>query len=146
MTNTIRIELKNEAEVIKALTQAGQSPGQVLDAAVQAAAEIVRVAAAGYAPGPHIDMEKVEDSGSVVSYDVGPTADNWHYRFFEFGTSAHRVAPRDKDALHGPGSDEFSAGHMVGGIAPQPFLRPAIDENENAAADAAGAVIRNALP
>lgn len=58
-------------------------------------------------------------------------------KFLEWGTTDHMVRPKTMEALHwtegkaGGGKDFFSKGHMVRGIAPQPFIRPAINTKLN---------------
>lgn len=136
----IELKVVNGPEVAAALKRAGVAPGAVLDAAIKAAADVVRDAAASAAPGPEIGIERVKEA----EYDVGPEKERWYYRFFETGTQPHEVSPRQARALY-LGGDVFSAGHVVGGMPAQPFLRPAVDEKSDAAADAAGQVIKRAL-
>jgi len=55
----------------------------------------------------------------------------------EWGTTDHMIRPKTMQALHwtsgkaGGGKDFFSKGHMVRGIAPQPFIRPMINTKLN---------------
>ena len=141
---SLQVVVLNESEVIAALDRAGIKPRMVLDKAVRAAAELVRAAAVPNAPGPSISTEKSDESGATsVTYDVGPDREHWYYRFAETGTQAHQVTPGEARALRI--DDRFVARVRHPGTAARPFLRPAIDENEQRAADAAGAVIRDAL-
>lgn len=140
---SFRIEVMNEAEVAAAIRKAGLAPRAVLEAAVEAAAEVVRDAAVPNAPGPGIGKEKSEDTETVVSFHVGPDKAHWYYRFAETGAQAHQITPRVARALWIEG--RFVAGARHPGMPAKPFLRPASDENKPAASAAAGKVIREAL-
>ncbi|MFO7537615.1 MAG: hypothetical protein R6X32_06095 [Chloroflexota bacterium] len=138
------VQLLNEAEVKAAIKRLGPAAAKVLETAVNEAADVVVRAANPLAPQPVIEKETVAKSESRVEVDVGPPKEKWYYRFAERGTRPHVVNPRGKKALHG-GGDQFSSGHMVGGVAQRPFLRPALDENEAQAQTAAGKVFKRAV-
>lgn len=136
----VTVEAVNLGEVVGEIMKRPELARAVLDAAVEAAAEVIQQAAAADAPGPGIG---VNQTGEGV-YEVGPTAEKFYYAYFETGTSPHMVRPRTARALAW-GGDAFSAGHMVGGVTAQPFLRPAVDQNKDAAGDAAGEVFKKAI-
>jgi hypothetical protein len=56
-----------------------------------------------------------------------------HAPYIHFGTRAHRVTPKGKKALSwvAGGARGFSKGHMVSGIAEDPFLYRAIAKKSN---------------
>lgn len=137
---TIRVEIQNMDEVRRAIEAKILTVGVVMDQAVEAAAEVVREAAAAKAPGPEIGMEKVDKT----EYDVGPKKAKFYYAYFETGTNAHTVTPRTRLALKW-GGENYSMRNVVRGVGARPFLRPAIDENVDRAGAAAGEVIRQAI-
>lgn len=139
MGNTIRLEIQNLDEVKALIAKRPEMAREVADAAIEAAATVILGIAKKDAPGPGLDYEKVGDA----EYDVGPVKAKWYYRFFETGTSAHLVLPRTKRALTIGG--EYAASAHPGGIPAAPFLRPAIDEGGERAADAAGEVWKRAI-
>ena len=81
--------------------------------------------------------------GGATAYG-GPTKEKFYLAFFETGTGAHRVEPQTKEALHW-GGEAFSEGHVVGGMAARPFMRPAVDEGRDEVAAKIGEVLVGAL-
>jgi len=141
---SLTVQVVNERDVIAALERAGVAPRAVLTAAMLAASRIIENAAEQKAPGPHIEHEVVEDTATKVSVHVGPDKDHWYYRFFETGTSAHLVKPVDRKAIL-IGGDTMRAFAVAGPVTAKPYLRPAVDNNKNQAADAAGLVFKQVL-
>lgn len=137
---TLRVEVKNIDEVRRVLEQLGAKANAALPAAVEAGAKVLAAKIAENAPGPHIAYEM---NGSSAL--VGPDKAHFYYAYFETGTSGHRVEPRTAGALHWGGGDAFSAGHSVGGVAAEPFMRPAVDEGADEVGEAVGRVLVEAL-
>lgn len=135
----IRIEIQNLDEVKRLLEQLGPRAKGVLPEAIEGGAGVLRdrMAAKAGSDGIGVEME-----GSTAL--IGPDKEHFYLAFFETGTGAHRVEPQSKRALHW-GGGAFSAGHVVGGIAARPFMRPAVDEGRDAVAAKIGEVIRAAL-
>ena len=134
----IRLEIQNLDEVKRLLEQLGPRAKAVLPAAVEAGAGVLRDKMAAKAPGDGIGVEL---DGSTAY--VGPTKEKFYYVFFETGTSTHKVEPGAKKALKF--GETFAARAFPGGIAPQPFMRPAVDEGKDAVAVKIGEVIQAAL-
>lgn len=135
----IRVEIRNLDEVKRALAALGPRANSVLPEAVEAGAEVLKAKMIALAPGPGIGIEM----DGATAY-VGPLKEKFYYAFFETGTGSHMVRPVRKKALNWAG-DAFSAGHVVGGVAPAPFMRPAVDEGADAVGDRVGEVIVRAL-
>ena len=140
MSNEIQVKLVNEAEVMRDLAAAGLSVEVVMRAAIAAAAEVVQQAAIPLAPGPGIGVNQTADDTAFV----GPVKEKWYYRFQETGTVRHFVKFRDKKALW-MGAGRPFAYATVGGVAAQPFMRPAVDENHGPIGNAAGEHWQRAL-
>ncbi len=136
---TIRIEIRNLDEVKRLIAELGPRAKTVLPQAVEEGAKVLQAKMISLAPGPGIGIEM----NGATAY-IGPDKQHFYYAFFETGTSAHRVSPVRKQALNW-GGDAFSAGHTVGGIAPEPFMRPAVDEGADAVGQRVGEVIAQAL-
>lgn len=139
MANGFRIEIENLNEVVGLLEALGPKAKTALPEAVEQGAEVLKERMAARGPGDGIGVEM---DGSTAY--VGPLKEKFYYVFFELGTSAHGVKPRGARALNW-GGDAFSAGHVVGGIAPEPFMRPAVDEGADAVGEKVGAVLREAV-
>lgn len=143
MAVKIKLEVMNLAEVRKALEELGPRAEGVLPKAVEAGAEELRDRMAAKGPGDGIGTEERYNGGGRVIYYVGPLKEKFYYAFFETGTSAHLVKPRSARALHW--GDTVAARAMAGGIAPAPFMRPAVDEGKDAVAAKVGEVIRESI-
>lgn len=140
MALTVRVT--GDQEVMRRLARMGVAASDVLETATVAAATVLQSAAAGMAPGPHIGQETTEKSRTRVTVKVGPTKEKWYYRFFETGTKPHTIRGRPFLVL-GPDKVVRSVNHP--GMAARPFLRPALDSEQERAMDASGAVLRSAV-
>ncbi len=135
----IKLDLINEAEVLEAIRKRPELARQVLNEAVEAAAKVIQERMIPKAPGPGIEMD---NTGEAV-WEVGPEKAKFYYGFFETGTAAHLVLPREAQALKI--GEEYAASAHPGGIPARPFMRPAVDEGKDAAGEAAGEVIKKAI-
>lgn len=135
---------------------------EVIEAALLAGGEVIRDAAQSRAPGPielqlttgrtlkrRVDSKfaGVLKSNAKVAA-IGPDAEHWYYRFFEFGAKAHDIAPKRVQALLLRGIDaaKFAARAIqTGGVKMRAFLRPAVDENGDAAVQAMARVLESEL-
>ena len=80
----------------------------------------------------------VKSNAKLVA--IGPSKKHWYYRFFEFGATKHDISVTD------PGWIAFldvvaPLARQTGGVRKQPFLRPAVDNNKDAAVRAMGSVL-----
>lgn len=143
----VSVKIEGADEVAAELRQIGRRAGQVLEAGALAGADVVAGDANRRAPGPNIHAEVVERSQSSVTVDIGPDEEHWYYKFFETGTQPHRITPLNRKALRFEVGDEeiFALAVQHPGMAAQPFLRPALDENADGAAGAAGQALRRLL-
>lgn len=139
----IRVRLEGSEELLSKLREMGIRVQDVLEPAVQAAAELVRDAARPAAPGPHVETETTQRTAKRVEVSVGPDRGHWYYRFFETGTAGH--GPARRRLMVWPGADGVIVARFVSGVGASPFLRPAMDGNEGAAQQAMGARWRNAV-
>lgn len=139
MADNISVTLEGGEELVAKLREMGIKVQDVLEPAMLAGATMVRDAARGQAPGPHIEMETTKRTAKVIEVSVGPAAAKWYYRFFELGTSAH--GPRRARLMVWEGG----AARRVSGIAAKPFLRPAADSQGDAALDRTGRDFRSAV-
>lgn len=140
---TIRVTLEGDEDLIRKLHAMGLRVQDLLEPAVQAAAELVRDDARGMAPGPAIEQEKTRATRTLVEVSVGPDRRHWYYRFLESGTAGHGPARR-RFMVFNPGGGLVFTGY-VRGTSARPFLRPAADSNEDAAADKMGSMWSRAI-
>ena len=141
------LHLDGEEELLKSLQALGEEANRVLSDAALAGGKVIRDAANPRAPGPHIEMKIERSSTGFAEAIVGPDAEHWHYQFSEFGTAAHAVRPDQKEALRffSESGEVFAMEVQHPGMAAQPFMRPAYDENKDKAAEATAAKFRESM-
>lgn len=123
------VRIEGGEVLLRRLHELGVNVQDVLEAATVAGAELVREAAEGRAPGPHVERETVRRSQERCEVDVGPDKEHWYYRFAETGARAHGISG---DPLVFEGSSGLVVTRHVDhpGTPQRPFLRPAMDGNE----------------
>lgn len=144
-SNRIEVTLEGGEELAAALRALDGGVKAALRAAMRAASEPVVDTANAKAPGPHIDAEVVSASEGKVTVAVGPDKAHWYYRFLERGAAAHEITGSPLLTFDGREGMIRMAGLTHPGMAARPFLRPAFDEKQKAAEDAASAVLRAAV-
>lgn len=142
----VSVRIEGADEVAAELRKIGERAGQVLEEAALEGAQVIVDDANTLAPGPNIEAEVVKRDQHSVEVNIGPDKDHWYYRFFETGTQPHTITPSTRKRLRfDVGEEVFALAVQHPGMAAQPFLRPAIDENTDAAAKAAGQALRRKL-
>jgi HK97 gp10 family phage protein len=139
------VRLEGGEELLEALRAMDLNVKAELRAAVSAGAEIIREAANGLAPGPHIKMRVARATASVVEVDIGPDAEHWYYRFHETGAAPHEIRGKALLAFEGSNGTVVTPRVSHPGMGASPFLRPAHDANEGAATTEIGAKLRSKL-
>lgn len=127
---------------------------QVIETALKAGGTIIHGPAQAKAPGKiemriiggrtlkkRVDAKFayiVKSNAKLVA--IGPDAKHWYYRFFEFGATKHDISVGDAGWI---AFEDVVAPFaiMSGGVRKQPFLRPAVDGNKEAAVRAMGNVL-----
>lgn len=145
MAETIRVQIEGDKVLLARLKQIGVRVDALLEMAVTAGALIVQEAARENAPGPEIKHETVRKTKRLVEVAVGPDKKHWHYRFFETGTGAHQITGNPWLVFDGDGGRVRVRSVQHPGMAARPFLRPAIDERQDAAEMAMGQVWKAAI-
>ncbi|HBV97777.1 MAG: hypothetical protein JL50_02950 [Peptococcaceae bacterium BICA1-7] len=123
------VVISGERELFARLSQIGiELAGPAKKKALMAGAEIVKQEAEARANGDPGIAIKIEDSTALI----GPDKRHWKWRFIEYGVGSHLIRPKRKEVLANKSAGEFF-GEKVNhpGIAKKPFLRPALDENED---------------
>ena len=120
---------------LEALKNAGI--GAMVEAALSGGDVIAQNANQNLGAGEKVvaQLNLAETTPRRVWVEIGLLAEFWYYRFREYGTTAHEIRPETALALRSfdGGGAEFSVGHEVGGVAADPFLRPAYDTQKGAA-------------
>lgn len=136
----IKLEIIGDRELKQKLERLGQRAQAALVKANQAGAEPLVNTANSKAPGPNIQQGAVKVDGGRAESSIGPDADHWYYAFAEYGSSRHEITGS-------PLVFEGRSGRLIvigkvdhPGHAAEPFLRPAADQEQDAARDAAGKV------
>ena len=134
----LRVEVTNLEEVRRVLEQLGPKAVAAMPAAIAEGAKVLQARMVALGPGPHIEIE--QDGASA---EIGPDKEHFYYCFFETGTSAHLVEPREKSALKW--GEQYAARSRPGGMAAEPFMRPAVDEGVGEIGEAMGKVLLAAV-
>lgn len=116
----------------------------VLEPAARAGAEVIRNEAIKKAPGPHIELNVKRVTQKKAEVVIGPDKEHWYYQFAEYGTSAHTVKPSKKKALSWPGGPVVKK-VMHPGRSRDPFLQPAIENNQSSILSAISEALRKAI-
>lgn len=140
----ITVTLEGGEELAAALRALDGSVKAALRRATLAGSEPVVDTANAKAPGPHIEAEVLSATENRVTVAVGPDTEHWYYRFAERGAAAHEITGVPL-VFEGRAGMIRTASVSHPGMAARPFLRPAIDEEQGAAKDAMGAVLRAAI-
>jgi HK97 gp10 family phage protein len=136
------------AELQKQFERMGKAvQREELLAALEQGGEVVRTAANGKAPGPHVVMQRDKQQVPTLAVvSIGPDKEHWYYRFAETGAQPHEISPRTRKRLRAikfttGGAIEFARVVEHPGMGARPFLRPAVMENEQRAAEATAAAL-----
>lgn len=138
--NSVKVQLVGDKELKQKLQRMGQAVVRINRAAAEAGAKVILSAAAPKAPGPHLEMEVVRSDENQAEVNIGPDKEHWYYQFIETGAQPHEISPKNRKALAFPGADGEMVTKIVHhpGFAARPFLRPAMQNNQDQARDAAG--------
>lgn len=122
------VKIEGIEEVVRELKKRGLNVQRGLEAICTAGALVIEHEAAGLAGGT-IGQEMMHETtarkGNAVEVSVGPSKQAWFAKFVEFGTAAHRVRPKNRQALLL--GDRYAARVEHPGGRARPFLRPALD-------------------
>lgn len=135
---TIRLDVTNLDEVRRVLEQLGPKAVAAMPAAIEEGAKVLQARMVSLGPGPYIEIEM--DGSKAL---IGPDKAHFYYCFSETGTSAHLVEPRQKAALKW--GEQYAARSRPGGMAAEPFMRPAVDEGAAEVGEAMGKVLLAAV-
>lgn len=144
MAKKFTATLKGDKELIANLKKVKAGAAKVLQQAVMGGAGIIETAADKGAPGAYNVQQLVAEETTTTRAvaAIGPDREHWYYTFFETGTQPHEATPRVKQALM-----LMPAGEPVvrlitrsGGMAAQPFLRPAIENTQPAVTAKVGGI------
>ena len=139
---TVTVRLEGGEELLEKLRSLDLSVKAELREAGLAAAERIRAAAAGMAPGPHIRLRVARQTATMVVMEIGPDADHWYYKFFETGARPHEIVGNPTLSFEGRSGRVVTRRVQHPGMAANPFLRPAMDAEEGGARDEFGARLR----
>lgn len=142
---SVSVKLEGGEELLSKLRAMDLNVKAELRAAVLAGADLIREAANGLAPGPHVEMRVASATATAAEVEIGPDAEHWYYRFFETGAAPHEIT--GNALLSFPGRDGTVVTHSVShpGMGATPFLRPAQDANEGAATEKIGSTLRTRI-
>lgn len=166
MSDSIKATFPNLDDVTRRLRAVGAASQSVFMQAAEAGGRVVQRAAIANAPGPHIGINVEAESGTRAVASVGPLKSKlaFFYRYFEFGTKAHKAKGTAEDRafkkyLRKIGRQDLvnTEPHMtmrsgglwktpkkVSGVTAKPFLRPAM-ERTNEIVEAVGNVYLAAI-
>lgn len=159
ITGRLRLDPESFAvhkAALKELARAARK--EVIEEALMAGGTIIHAAAESKAPGDleiriiggrslrkRVDATLariVKANGKFCA--IGPDAKHWYYRFREFGATPHDIRPKNAGAIAFEGEGGMVVrgwAKATGGVQMRPFMRPAVDENKDAAVIAMGSVL-----
>jgi HK97 gp10 family phage protein len=143
------VKIEGGAELLVVLDELGENVRQALAGAAEAGANIIRDAANGLAPGPHVIAKYVWSKRfkkTRVNFKIGFDKEHWYYVFFERGAHEHGILGTPLLAFPGEGGERDVVTYVEHpSMAARPFLRPAMDQNKDAAVAAVMAALRAAI-
>lgn len=133
-----RIIVKGDKELIEKIKKVGQRLQDAVHDATLAGGEVAAAEARRRAPGPYIETEIDSERVGRVDLLVGPDPEHWYYQFFETGVSGHEIDGHVMQALAFTQGAEQVVFQRVKhpGMAAEPFMRPALEDNQTAVKDA----------
>jgi len=144
---SIKLDVSGNDELRRILSNLTAAPAAELEAAARAGADVILQDAARGAPGPHIEMETVSNTGQAVEIEIGPDRKHWYYKFDETGAAPHEITATNARLLsfYAGGRRILARSVHHTGMAARPFLRPAADSQADAAAARVGDVLLASL-
>jgi len=142
MSQAVRI--RGMDKLVKELNRRNVRMSKALERITDAAAEVIGELAQFKAPGDiqiHLESREATETRHVVV--LGPPPDQWYAQILESGAKPHVVRPKNARAMRL--YERFAAVVRHPGFAPRPFMRPAVDEGENRAMQAARQEIKRIL-
>jgi len=125
-------KIEGDQELKAILAKIGKGLLESVEAATAKGAEVAVQAAKQRAPGPFIEAEVMKVEKGKAEIKIGPDKAHWYYIFTETGASRHEIDGHVRKALKfSYGGEEVilkSVRHP--GMAASPFLRPALEENQ----------------
>jgi len=144
MAKGANVTIKGGERLLARLERLGVDVNQALEAAAVAGAMVIANGANPRAPAPLIDVEVVERGKGRVTVDVGPPDEKWYWRFKETGAAAHEITGSPL-VFEGDEGLIITAQVQHKGMAADPFLRPAFDEEKDWATGAVAKRLRQAV-
>ncbi len=142
MSRAVRI--RGVDRLVKELNRRNVRMSKALERITDAAAEVIDELAEARAPGGiQVDRESREATDTRHVKVVGPPVEQWYAQILESGARPHVVRPKSARAMRFYG--RFAAVVRHPGFSPRPFMRPAVDEGEGRAIQAAGEEIKRIL-
>jgi HK97 gp10 family phage protein len=128
----VSVVIEGDKELVAMMAKIGERVSGAVLQATQLGANVGVNAAKRRAPGPYIEMKVEKSTTRLAEVTIGPDKEHWYYQFFETGASGHEIDGNVKRALRFTmGSEEVVVKRVKHpGMAAEPFLRPALDENQ----------------
>lgn len=145
------VHVKGLSELQRFLDQLPGKTTPIVRSGLRAAANVVRAAAQANVPVESGDLRDSLDAkrglstssrGGIIIAKARTKV--FYAKFVEYGTRPHTISARDGGFLQFGSTFRRSVEHP-GIVNPRPFMRPALDENAQAAVIAAGEQIKKRL-
>ena len=152
MTDSIQVVSKVEGgeALLKELAALGGNVRSTSRSAVRAGAKVIQVRAEsnaqglGSGSGKHTQIKISQKVKGTIEAMIGPSKRKWFYRYFETGVTAHEITGAPL-VFEGDTGLVIIGGVNHPGMASKPWLRPAFDGEQNAAAQAVGDYLKQAI-
>jgi len=142
---TVSVKIDGMDELLVKLRRLGDSAEKYVELATKIGAEFIRDEAIGRAPGPEIHDVMAQRTASSATAYIGPDRKHWYYQFFETGAGGHEIKGNQYLAFVGNQGLVITKSVQHPGVSAAPFLRPAIQGNQNEITRRMGAAFKRAI-
>lgn len=141
------LKIEGDKELVAILQRLGKGLLESVEAATAKGAEVAVSAAKQRAPGPYIEAEVGKVERGKAEFTIGPDKAHWYYIFSETGATRHEIDGHVRKALRFDiGGEEVILKRVKHpGMAAEPFLRPALEENQERIKAAMGETFREVI-
>lgn len=137
-------------ELKRQIERLGRASREAMVEACEAGGKVIRDEARRILGSDDVEMRVSHQTEKLTEVEIGPPAKKWRLQFLETGAAGHKIKARKEPAMmfySTPAKTNLvvTGGVQHPGMQARPFLRPAVDTQENQAKDRLGEVLREAI-
>ncbi len=144
---SVKVVLEGEDELRRKLESIQNAMKTIVEPAIQAGADLVAADGNRRSNTDHVKTEVKGRKPDQVTIDIGPDKEHFYLQFQETGTVSHTEPIRGSKILAFEGEQGlvFTTKVQHPGVPARPFLRPAIDENQDRITQVTGEIFRKLI-